>query len=117
MQLGINPFESLSRKPALRLRERHLAMQRILRRSILAAVVAAPLISPGRAWAEADSLAKTTSATSVVGNLDHSSSKDQQPTVDPRERMIPRPATMAIVATGLLGIVGAGLARRRRRRS
>jgi hypothetical protein len=92
-------------------------MQRIFRRSILAAVVAAPLFSPGRAWAGAYSLANTTSATSVVGRLDHASSNDQHRTVDPKERMIPRPATMAIVASGLLGIVGAGWIRRRRGRS
>ena len=75
-------------------------MKRIFRGAIIAAVLAGPL-----------------SATSASGKLDHSSSKDQQPAVDPKEGMVPRPATMAIVATGLLGIVGAGWIRRRRGRS
>jgi hypothetical protein len=75
-------------------------MKRIFLRSIFVALVAVPMLSASR-----------------VGNLGESSLKNQQPTVIPNDGVMPRPATMALVAIGLLGMVGAGWVRRRRGRS
>jgi LPXTG-motif cell wall-anchored protein len=74
-------------------------MKRIFRGAIIAAFVAVPL------W-----------ATSAVGTASDSSLKRQQPTEIVKDTMTPRPLTMAIVASGLLAMVGAGWVRRRRRR-
>jgi hypothetical protein len=98
--MQINPAESQSRKPAVRPAERHRTMKRIFQRSIFAALLAVPILSASR-----------------DGNLGQMSLKNQQPTVIPSDIMTPRPATMALVAIGLLAMVGAGWVRRRRGRS